>query len=97
MYETFLNYVKKHYLDMVKLATEIWSQCPHQHPRIFSAILEKLLSPAAYLWEKFDILPVEEKIKYATPKYQEKLEKLKQEAEQQAKQIFKKEGESFEG
>jgi len=99
-FESFLNYVKTHYSRMVKLALEIYNELPpekpYRHPRTLATILEKLLSPVVYLYDKFDILPVEEKIKYATKNYKEKLEKLKQEAEQKAKQIFnKKEGEKI--
>lgn len=78
-WRSFLNYASAYYKQAIHLTHEIAGN-DADNP-VFRAILTAVSSPLVYLWEKWQLMSIDEKLKYATPDYQKQLEKIKTESQ----------------
>jgi len=99
-WQSFLNFAKAHYISAVDLATGVvvekcgsMSTITELGKIILQALLDKTCSPLVYIWEEWQILKPQEKLKYATPEYRAFLEKALAESEKVKEQIEQKLGE----
>jgi len=83
-WKSFKKYAKACYKDGKDLAEEVAS--PHgltilKDDATFRIVLTAVTSPLVFLWQKWQIMSLDAKMKYATPKYKVELEKIKAEAQ----------------
>jgi hypothetical protein len=66
-WQSFLNYVKVYYKEVIHLTHEIAGE--DADSPIFRAVLNSLSSPLVFLWEKWQLMSSEQRLAYATPEY----------------------------
>jgi len=76
-WKSFRNYAQTYYKEAIEIAKE----CT-QDPESYRTLLNATISPLVYLFEKWQLMSIEDKLKYATPEYKAELERMKAEAQQ---------------
>jgi hypothetical protein len=87
-WKSFLNYAKEYYKCAIDLASDVSSR----HEITYRAILSATVSPLVYLWEKWQLMSMEARLPYATPKYKKELEVKITEARRTAEKMHEKKG-----
>ncbi len=94
-WKSFINYAKAYYKEAIKLAIETFKESevkidvPSENAamemaaRAFQTLLTSLMSPLAYLWEKWQLMTSEQRMPYATPEYKKVLEQRIEEVKKQ--------------
>jgi len=80
-WESFKNYVKAYYKECMQIAADASGGGLTPNEKIHMAILQATLSPLVYLWEKWQLMSIDEKLKYSTPEYKVELKRVKDEAQ----------------
>jgi len=86
-WESFKNYAKAYYKDAVHMVADMEPLLLEKKittgllETSIKTILSAVISPLVFLWEKWQIMSLDNKLKYATPEYKEQLEKVKAEAQ----------------
>jgi len=62
---SFKNYAREYYKDVILLAREVQST----DETAYRAMLNAVMSPLVFLWEKWQLMTSEAKLPYATPEY----------------------------
>lgn len=86
--EGFWVYVKEHFYNADRLASEIidligWDVDTNKE--VYCVLLDKLTSPLVYLWDSWTVLAPEKKIKYS-----ERLREVHEKNVKMAEEAFKK-------
>jgi len=76
-WNSFKNYVVAYYKEAVSIAAEV----AKGYEPVYKAVLNVTLSPLVFLWEKWQIMSLDMKMKYATPEYKAELERIKTESQ----------------
>jgi len=81
-WESFQNFATAYYKDVIKIAGEVSGKLsPPFGEKLWIEILRVVLSPLVYLWEKWQLMSLDDKLKYAAPEYKKELEKIKAESQ----------------
>jgi len=96
---SFKNFAVAYYQEAIEIAKKVMQEAgasplsPYSTvsaDTMFRFVLDKTLSPLVYLWEKWQLMSLDDKLKYATPEYKKELETIKAET-QKVKDTVKKE------
>jgi len=85
----FWNYVNNHYERCIEKAFDIvtgHTKNPQEVTIFTRMVFDKLASPLVYLWEAWNAIPVEKKIRYNP-----ELAKIHEQVQKQVEEAFKKE------
>jgi len=84
---SFKNYVVAYFKEAIEIAKKVAQETTStgpwapQTPRLFDYVFDKAASPLVYLWEKWQLMSIDDKLKYATPEYAKELERIKAESQ----------------
>lgn len=93
-WKSFLNFAKLHYKNAVELSVNVvvekcgpMSSITELGKILLSSLLDKTCSPLVYIWEEWQLLKPQDKLKYATEEYRKFLEKTLAESGKVKEQI----------
>jgi hypothetical protein len=87
-WKSFLNYAKAYYKEVYKVAVDLLDvelginaqitgeSAKELAYRYFQSILNAVMSPLVYLWEKWQLMTPEQKMTYATEDYKKQLQNI---------------------
>jgi len=94
-WESFKNYAVHHYTQAIQISLRATQQTAKdlagtiEPSYLFLKLLEKTASPLIYIWENWQILLVDQRLPFATPKYKKHLLQAKQQAKTLTQEQYK--------
>ncbi|MEM3506793.1 MAG: hypothetical protein QXT31_03980 [Candidatus Bathyarchaeia archaeon] len=88
--ESFWQFVETHFIKALDVMESIIKKAKpyiYANTNLQSIIYDKLTTPLFYLKEEWDLMPLDEKEKYATANFKKELEKIKKEIKETQERI----------
>jgi len=88
-WESFKQFAITYYKEAIEITKKVTQEAgnisgpwaPTSADTIFRFVLDKTLSPLVYLWEKWQLMSLDDKLKYATLAFAKELQKFQAESQ----------------